>query len=117
LRAALDIAQEHEASLWIAGMADIHKYQTERTKAALSLVKSGAGQLSFRIICLTDPGLYDQPLTLEIKTMASRPLERVAVKDMDGAAIAVRPWHAGAQTVWRFDVFPRAAEYTIEWKP
>ncbi|MBI5395948.1 MAG: polysaccharide deacetylase family protein, partial [Verrucomicrobia bacterium] len=29
-RAALDIAKEHQSDLWIAGMADIHKYQSER---------------------------------------------------------------------------------------
>ena len=116
-RSALDITKKHEASLWIAGMADIHKYQTERTGAALSLVKSGDRQLLFRLICLTDLELYDQPLTLEMKMTAARTLERVAVKDRDGKAIAVRRWHDGGQTVWRFDVFPRTADYTIELKP
>ena len=116
-RAALDIAEQHKASLWIAGMADIHKYQAERTGAALSRVNSGGRQLLFRLVCLTDPELFDQPLTLEIKSTAARPLERVAVKDMDGKAIVVRSWHAGGQTVWRFDAFPRTAEFSIDLEP
>lgn len=37
-RAALDIAKEHAADLWIAGMADVYKYQTERTAAKLTLL-------------------------------------------------------------------------------
>ena len=40
-RAAMDIAKENEAELWIAGMADIYKYQTERAGATLALVSSG----------------------------------------------------------------------------
>jgi len=31
LRAALDIAKKYEEDLWIAGMAEIYKYQTERS--------------------------------------------------------------------------------------
>ena len=67
-RAVLDIAKEHEAALWIAGMADIHKYQTERNGSSLALVSSEPRRLAFRLSCLTDPELYDQPLTIEVMT-------------------------------------------------
>lgn len=57
-RAALQVAKEREAELWIAGMADIYKYQTARSGAALSLEKSDDDQLSFQLTCRTDQELY-----------------------------------------------------------
>jgi len=74
-RAALDIAKEHQDKLWIAGMADIHKYQTERNSARLSLVKSDAASITFQLDCATDAMLYDQLLTLEVTLPASRDAE------------------------------------------
>ncbi len=116
-RAVLDIAKEHEAALWIAGMAEIHKYQTERNGSSLALVSSEPRRLAFRLSCLTDPELYDQPLTIEVMAPTSRPPERIAVKDTEGQRIAVRTAQTSGQPVWRFEVAPRAATYTIELGP
>jgi hypothetical protein len=78
-RAVLDIAKEHESALWIAGMADIHKYLMERSGSALSLVTSDPGHLSFKLSCATDPDLYDQPLTIEVEIPKSWPPDQITV--------------------------------------
>lgn len=116
-RAALDIAKEHERDLWIAGMADIYKYQTERNGSSLSVVQSDARHFAFRLSIQTDQELYDQPLTVEVLTPASRSLEGIAVQDAQGKAIALRKVQANGQTVLRLDVPPRTADYTIQWRP
>lgn len=116
-RAVLDIVKKQAAVLWIAGMADIHKYQTERTGASLALVRSDPRHLTFKLSCVTDPELYDQPLTIEVRAAAPRSLERIAVQDAQGQASAVRTVDADGQTVARFEVAPRAAAYTIELGP
>jgi hypothetical protein len=116
-RAVLDIAKEHETVVWIAGMADIYKYQTERNASILALASSEPRRLTFQLSCLSDPELYDQLLTVEVTPPASRLPERIAVKDALGEPIAVRTAQAGGQQVWRFDVAPRDGAYTIELKP
>jgi Polysaccharide deacetylase len=116
-RAVLDIAQEHEAALWIAGMADIHKYQTERGGSALARVRSDRGNLTFRLSCRTDPEIYDQPLTIEVTTPTSWPADRVVVQDTRGKARAIRRVQVGGQARVRFDVAPRAAAYTVALGP
>lgn len=83
-RAVLDLARQHQDRLWIAGMADIHKYLTERNSARLTRLDAPAGSLGFRLDCGTDPRLYDQPLTLEA---ACPPGETWELRGPDGAAI------------------------------
>ncbi len=112
-RAALDIARKREASLWIAGMADIYKYQTERIGAALSRVQSDDRQLSFRLTSLTDPEFYDQPLTIEVAIPQSWPPDRVAVKDEEDKSIAVRVAQTRGESMVRFEVVPRNMTYRI----
>lgn len=113
-RSVLDIAKEHEESLWIAGMADIYKYQTERNASRLALESSDARGLTFRLSCLTEPELYDQPLTIEVAPPQSWPSEQLVVKDAQGNAVAARVAEVRGQTVVRFDALPRAMVYTIE---
>ena len=115
-RAALEIAKTHEESLWIAGMADIYKYQTERSSASLSLAKSTDRELVFRLSCQTDPELYDQNLTIEVTPTSSDQLDQIAVRDSHGKDVAVRIVQIGEQEVLRFDVPPRRSEYAIELK-
>jgi hypothetical protein len=115
--AALDIAREYQSALWIAGMTDIHKYQTERCASSLSLVESTVRGLRFRLSCHTEPELYDQRLTIEVAPPASWPRDSIAAKDAQGKAIAVRLAQASVQTVLRFEVAPRTANYAIELSP
>lgn len=112
-RAALDVAKEHEAALWVAGMADIHKYQSERGGASLVLVASAPRRLSFTLSCATDPDLYDQPLTIEVNGPDGLDLARVQVTDAQGRVCATRAAPAGAGRVFRFEVPPRTAAYTV----
>ncbi len=112
-RAALEIAKRHEASLWIAGMADIHKYQTERAGAALSRVNSDDHQLLFRLTVQTDPELYDQSLTIEVTVPPSWPPDRVAVKDEENRSMTARVAQVGTESIIRFDVAPRNRTYRI----
>lgn len=112
-RAALDIAKMHQDKLWIAGMADIYKYQTERSSTKLTLVKSDANSLTFQLDCATDAALYDQPLTLEVVP----PAAKVEIKDESGASIATQLIEVGGARLLRFDVPPRDAIYSIASKP
>jgi hypothetical protein len=116
-RAALDVAKEHQSDLWIAGMADIYKYQTERNASKLMLQQSDPKRLLFQLTCLTDPTLYDQPLTIEAQLPPSLDANRLKVKDAHGTVIRVRAAQQGGATTLRFDVAPRNAVYSIEIAP
>lgn len=112
-RAALDIAKEHQDKLWIASMADIHKYQTERSSSKLTLVKSDAKGLAFQLDCGTDATLYDQPLTIEV----TPPAAKVVIKDEAGASITTQLVEVGGSKMLRFEVPPRDAVYAIVTTP
>ena len=110
-RAALDIAKEHQDKLWIAGMADIHKYQTERSSAKLTLAKSDANSLAFQLDCATDAALYDQPLTLELSPPESWKSRQITIRDAKGQTINAADGHL------RFEVPPRSSSFVIQATP
>jgi hypothetical protein len=110
-RAALDIAKEHQNKLWIAGMADIYKYQTERSSAKLTLVKSDAKILAFQLDCATDATLYDQPLTLELSPPESWKSGQIILRDAKGQTINAADGHL------RFEVPPRSSSFVIQATP
>ncbi len=116
-RAAVDLAKEYQSNLWIAGMADIHRYQTERSASKLTLRRSDFQRLTFQFTCLTDAALYDQPLTLEVAYPPSLDVSRIKVKDAQGKAISLRAARADGAPVLRFDVSPHEAVYSIEMTP
>jgi hypothetical protein len=110
-RAALDIVKQHQDKLWIAGMADIHKYQTERSSSKLTLAKSDANSLAFQLDCATDAVLYDQPLTLELNLPESWKTRDVILQEAQGQA--VKP----AGSPLRFEVPPRSSAFVIQARP
>jgi len=112
-RAALDIAKEHESALWIAGMADIHKYQTERRCAALSIENKGDRRAILRLSCGTELELYDQPLTIDVILPQAWTREGVVVNH-DGAKMDARRVPESERVVLRFDTRPVDSVYTIE---
>lgn len=116
-RAALDVAKEHQSKLWIAGMADIHKYQTERNASKLALQQSGPKRLTFQLTCLADATLYDQPLTIEVLVAQSVDASRLVVKDNGGKTVPSRAAHVNGVSALRFNVAPRNALYSIEMTP
>ena len=113
-RGAMDVAKAHEADLWIAGMADVHKYQTERDASVLSLVHSDSDALTFELSCATDPQLYDQPLTIETELPERWRTKQINVSDERGQDLVFRSFPARDSTVLRFEVAPCTAVYTIE---
>lgn len=113
-RAALDIAREHADSLWIAGMADIYQYQSERNASKLTLIESGARKLSFQLNCETDEALYDQPLTIEVAPPTGWDCRNVIVKDTAGSLLSPEAGTVEGGEGLRFKVAPRQANYTIE---
>ena len=113
-RAALDIAKEHKSELWIAGMADIHKYQTERVGAKLVFDSKRTNEATLVISCLTDPTLFDQPLTIDLILPDSWSPEGLTVRDRASEAIPIRRVAGSKATRLRFDVAAKSAAYTIE---
>jgi len=116
-RAALDLVKAYGDALWIAGMADIHKYEAERNAAKLTLIESDARQLKFQFTCQTDPAIYDQPLTVEIIPPPAMKTERYEVKDDQGNRLTCRSGHTDGIALLRFDMPPRSAVYAIELTP
>lgn len=116
-RAAMDVAREHQADLWIAGMADIHKYQTERNAAKLTLLESDHQRLAFQLACLTDAALYDKPLTLEILVPPAVDAGRLKLRDGGGGALPVRRFPGEAGTALRFELPPRNVSCRVEISP
>ncbi len=112
-RAVLNIAKKNEAQLWIAGMADIHKYQTERRSARLAIESDGPSRVSLRLSCTTKPELYDQPLTIEVVLPKSWLANRVMVRNREGKAIATQSKQSNGQTLLYFDVAPRNGLYSV----
>jgi hypothetical protein len=113
-RAVLDSAKQHAASPWIEGMADIHKYQTERNAAKLALLKSDAKHLSFRLTCTTDPADYDQLLTIELAPPSGWGSNKIRIKGTTGPVIKTCTRNEEGASTPRFDVSPRDAEFVIE---
>lgn len=112
-RAAMDVIKARQASLWIAGMSDIHKYQTERDAARLIPGESSAGRIAFRLACGTDPNLYDQPLILEVTDPKGPKARRATIHDSLGKVIA----EIGGGGVQRFGLPPHDATYSVSVTP
>ncbi|MCP4782102.1 MAG: polysaccharide deacetylase family protein [Fuerstiella sp.] len=113
-RAVLDIAKVHQDKLWIAGLADIHKYETERRGAKLAIENRSERRIILKVSCTTELELYDQPLTIDVTLPESWATERVVVTNHNAREMDVRKVSAPAGGVLRFDVSPTEAEYTIE---
>ena len=113
----MDIAKKNEADVWIAGMADIHKYQTQRRRAKLAIENNGPSRVSLRLSCSTNPELYDQPLTIEVTLPKSWLANRVMVKNAQDKAIATRSSQTDGRTLLLFEAAPRNTLYSIEMIP
>lgn len=57
---------EMKDQLWVAPLADVLKYETERNQSRVSLVSRNKGFLVVMLQVGTDPSLYDQELTIII---------------------------------------------------
>ncbi len=116
-RAALDIAKKHQDQLWIAGMADIHKYLSERRAAKLSIENMGERRIVLKLSCTTEAELYDHSLTIAVTLPESWAAERTVVTDLHGKKLDVRKQGQADKVVLRFDVLPTDGEFAIENMP
>jgi hypothetical protein len=112
-RAILDIAKEHETEIWIAGMADIYKYQVERNQAELAIASEAPLRAVLTLTCSTDPELYDQDLTIQIALPSNWPPEKVTVQSEESGAVIPTAADSSGKTI-RFDAPPITAAYIIE---
>jgi peptidoglycan/xylan/chitin deacetylase (PgdA/CDA1 family) len=112
-RAALNVVREHAGELWIAGMADIYKYQTERRATKLALRSTAPDGVTLTVSCATDPSLFDQPLTIEATLPAAAPAPGLTVAEDGAEGIAARAVPGSEGKVWRFDVGPADGAYTL----
>lgn len=116
-RAAMELVKNHESDLWVAGLADVYKYQQERRAARLSVAPLDPTQATIKIWCGTDPVLYDQALTIEVALPPSWPPEEVLVTKSDNVSEeAVKTARAPGRQLIRFDVTPINGAYIIERK-
>jgi len=90
----LDFIDEHRKQLWVTDPISIHKYETERATAEVSVAKAGSGEIRLTLESKADPRIYDGPLTLvtdvpaEWKRVEVRQGERTAtVTPVEGKAI------------------------------
>lgn len=112
-RAVLDIAKKHQDNLWIAGIADIHKYATERRGAKLEIESNGESRVILKLSCMTELRLYDQRLTMQVTIPKSWATESVVITNHNAKEIDFRTVSNSDGVVLRFDVRPTDAEYTI----
>lgn len=111
-RAALDVAKEHEDKLWIAGMADIYKYQTERAGARLSIAGSEPGRVVLQLSCSTDAEFYDQPLTLRVVLPGSWSRDKVSIITASELLLSEREVTSSGRTLY-FDVPPVTSQFLL----
>jgi hypothetical protein len=116
-RAAMELVKRHESDLWVAGLADVYKYQQERRAARLSVDPVSSSKAAIQLSCGTDPGLYDQPLTIEVSLAPSWLPDQVMVTKGDGsAAVPARTAQTSGKQLIRFDVAPTDGVYFVERK-
>ncbi len=109
-RAALDLVRQQQDKLWIAGMSEIHQYQTALASARLRQEDATTGRLTFKLEVGTDPALYAQPLSLEVTPPAGA--KRVVLVREGGVEIAPQ-----AGSPLRFALPPRPALYQLRTEP
>ncbi len=108
-RAALAAVREREADLWVAGMADIHRYSVARRSTRVALGAVDAESVTITVSCQADPKLFDHPLTVELTPPPAWREDGVVVRDADAQPILTRA--VGDTT--QFDVDPVDATYTV----
>jgi hypothetical protein len=116
-RAALGIAKQHAPSLWIAGMADIHKYQTAFLACRMGIEAETTRRVLLKLSCFTEPKLYDQRLSIEIALPSSWSQGKVKIKQTGTPEANVPTSAAPDARAIRFHALPVTATYVIERVP
>ncbi|MGD9497684.1 MAG: polysaccharide deacetylase family protein [Armatimonadota bacterium] len=112
-RAVLELTRERQDSLWIAGMAAVHKYLTERNAASLRCTAIDGDGVRLTVTCATDRTLYDQPLTIAVTPPAGWEVGQLHVTDAEGTPVQTRARPSEGGAVLLFDVPPVTADYVV----
>jgi hypothetical protein len=116
-RAAMESAKKHASNLWIAGMADIYKYQTARQAARLGIEAETAHRALLKLSCFTDPQLYDRNLTIDIALPPAWSQGQVKIKQTGIHEVSVDTLAIPNAKTIRFHVLPITSTYVVERRP
>ena len=108
-----EITKQHEKDLWIAGMADIFMYYRERESSKLSIRSLGDTKVEIGLTCMTDPELYEQPLTMQVALPEGREVRQVRVTGPAGNPIKTRKATVDGKAVLRFEIGPENTTVTV----
>ena len=111
--AVQEMIKQHQKDLWIAGMADIFMYYTERESAKLTMTRLAERKLQIVLSCMTDKKLYEQPLTLQLTLPKAWSPETVQVTDGSGNRLETRLVEARGRRIVRFEVDPVGSTFTV----
>ncbi|HEY3321408.1 MAG TPA: polysaccharide deacetylase family protein [Planctomycetota bacterium] len=103
----LDHMVSKQDQLWVTDHVSAHKYDTERTTAAVKTVKQDEKQIQLELTCKADPKLYDAPLTLVTPVPA-------AWKQCSVTQGANKATVAAVEGAIRFDALPDGSAITIQ---
>jgi Polysaccharide deacetylase len=114
--AEMDIVREYSSKIWVTGLASAYKFQRERDASALSLISATPREFVFQLTCLTDPALYDQPLTLEIALPETAPVSSITVTRHPDAPVAFTQVSAGGEEhLLRLNIPPVSGRYNVRY--
>ena len=111
---AMEVVNEFASEIWVAGLADAFKYQEEWKASRISLESPDLDEVMIRLTCLSDPELYDHPLSLEVVLPETWNSYDVSVSQALGLPVQFvnQPSERGGH-VLRFDVAPVTGCYLV----
>lgn len=115
--ATMEIVEEFSSKIWVTGLANAFKYQEERSFAKISLKALSPEEALIEVTCLTDPALYDHPLTLEVELPEVWNSDDVSIiRDSGSRVQLIRESPTKIERVLRFHVPPVTGRYFIHRK-
>jgi len=116
--AAMQLIKTHEAKLWIAGLADVYKYNQEQNTAKLAIVRRSADFVELELSCGTAVELYDQPLTLQADLPHNWPANKVRIiKNNTDTVPITESVSEQDRNIVRWNVQPVNGRYTLRKNP
>lgn len=111
--AEMRLVKKYEPQLWLAGLADIYKYQAERKAAKLALIALSPDCVEVQLSCGTDPGLYDQRLTIQVELPHDWSPARIRVMHEDEEPVIFRVVSGPERNLIRWHVPPVNSRYVL----
>lgn len=112
--AAMQLIEEHESQIWIAGLANVYKYNQERNTARLAIVRRSSDYIELELSCGSAVELYDHPLTLQADLPHNWPAEKVCLMQDDKNPVSIADYVSEpGRNVVRWNVPPVNGRYTL----